>query len=185
MTSSGLRPSTFRSSDHRRKARPIEPPISPSPTISTRCISGYSLSSLEWRTTRTPSRLIRLRIDLADPSFITSFVAEPHPAIAVARIGRWCVLVQVLQRSLRRKGDNNGIGRRRPGTEIDRLAGTDLMRGLEILRGRGNSRRRGRGLGRFRLRLDPLAHLPGRLLTGRFGWLRPLPGSAPRARRPG
>src|SRR5215217_7309178 len=149
MTSSGLRPPTFRSSDHRRRAKPIEPPISPSPTISTRCIGGCSLSSLDEERQGGLSRLVLLRVDLADPSFVTGFVAEPHPTVAVGRISRWCVLVQVLQRSLGRKGDNNGVGRRRPGTEIDRLTGTDLMRGLEVISSWRISRRRGCGLSRL------------------------------------
>ena len=54
------------------------------------------------------------------------------------------------------------------GTEIDRLASTDLMRGLEIVRGRGTRRRRWCRLGRFGLRRD-FWFFAGRLLTGRFG----------------
>src|SRR5215217_2170832 len=167
-TSSGLRPSTFRSSDQRRKASPIEPPISPSPTINTRCIGGRSLSSIGRERQDRPSRLIRLRVDLADPAFITGFVAEPHPTIAVARILGWCVLVEVLQRRLGRKRNDDRIGRRWPRTEIDRLASTDLMRGLEILRGRGIGRCRRSGLGRFGLDRDRW-FIASWLLTGRFG----------------
>ena len=110
------------------------------------------------------SRLVGLRIDLADPSFVTRFVAEPHPTVAVGWISRWRVLVQVLQRSLGRKGDNNGVGRRGPGTEIDRLAGTDLMRGLEVICGRRLGRRCGCGLESVPLGPRSLADLP-RLLA--------------------
>src|SRR5215216_3903514 len=98
MTSSGLRPSTFRSSDHRRRARPIEPPISPSPTISTRCIGGYSLSSIDWRRREWLSRLIRLGEDFQHPALLTIFGPEAHPAITFIRSGGRGVFSHILQR---------------------------------------------------------------------------------------
>jgi hypothetical protein len=114
------------------------------------------------------SRLIWLCVDLANPAFITGFVAEPHPAIAVARVLRWCILAQVLKRSVGRKGHNNGVGRRGTRSEIDRLAGTDLVRRREILRGRGIRRRRWWRLGWLDLHRD-FWFFAGRLLAGRFG----------------
>ena len=44
------------------------------------------------------------------------------------------------------------------------------MRGLELVYGRGISRRRGCGLGRFRLRLDRWLIFLSWCLTSRFGW---------------
>ena len=69
--------------------------------------------------------------------------------------------------------------------EIDRLAGTDLMRGLELFSDRGNSRLRGGRLGRFRLRLNRWLFSLRRWLTCRFGWCGCWLDLRPRARRPG
>ena len=112
----------------RRRPRPIEPPMSPSPMIVTRCMlllpcPARHVAAFVGPALVGPLRLVWFGVDLAHPAFLVLLRPKAEPRSLV----RWRFFIEELERSGWGERPNRRVVGRRLGPKVDALPGGDNL----------------------------------------------------------